>query len=114
MVVLPRPLPEFMAAVPPILLEERHEALDGPEVGVEDDLRQRGELGGPVPAVAAVYHHIGAAPHALGHVLGPGEDEVEVIDPAGLAQDLEKILLVGVVGSNFVVAVPDGVDVGDI
>lgn len=113
-VVLPRPLPKFMAAVPPVLLEEHDEALNGPEVGIEDDLGQRGELGGPVPAIAAVDHNVGAVPHALGHILGPGQDEVEVVDPAGLPQNLQEVLLVGVVGSNFVVAVPDGVDVGDV
>ena len=46
-----------MAKVQPLLLDQDLEALQGPEVGVQEELRQGDQLGGSVPAVAAVDYH---------------------------------------------------------
>ena len=46
-----------MAKVQPLLLDQDLEALQGPEVGVQEELRQGNQLGCSVPTVAAVDYH---------------------------------------------------------
>ena len=46
-----------MAEVEPLLLHEDLEPLQGPVVGVQQELGEGEELGGSVPAITAVHYH---------------------------------------------------------
>ncbi len=60
-----------------------------------------------------MHHHVYSILHASGHRFGAAEYEKKVVDPPRLPQDLQEFPL-GAAGAKFVVAVPHGVDVGNV
>jgi hypothetical protein len=71
-----------MPAGPPILLHQRYEALQSPIVGIQEQLRQSGQLGRPIPPVTAVHDHVGALLQTAHHRPRSTQDQAQVVKPS--------------------------------
>mmetsp|Transcript_23301 Transcript_23301/g.72920 ORF Transcript_23301/g.72920 Transcript_23301/m.72920 type:complete len:524 (+) Transcript_23301:3377-4948(+) len=87
---------ELVAKGAPVFLDEHGEALDGPVVGVQEQLRRGAELRRAVPAVAAVDKHgVALRVHLLGDEDARLEHEAAVPRPGRVLEAAEEAVLLG-------------------
>ena len=59
-------------------------------------------------------YHVSSPQHSLHHLLSASQNKEKVVNPARITKNGQKVLMVGVVALDLVIAVSDRMDIGDV